>query len=125
MAESGLPSRYSQLLRGECEFGRLTSTAIPGTNMATVSPWKNFRRAFNPRVGICLSAASSRSVATVAGLTPFMTAVNDDCAATVGVSVWNSEPDAFPSRATGTGPDTLVVDPLPPKLARAAWLEAI
>ena len=32
--------------------------------MATTSPWKNLRRAFRPRVGTCLSAASSKSVAT-------------------------------------------------------------
>lgn len=38
---------------------------MPGINIATDNPWKNFLRAFNPRVGICLSAASSRSVATL------------------------------------------------------------
>jgi hypothetical protein len=42
--------------------------AIPGRNMATESAWKYFRRAFRLRVGTCLSAASSSSVA--AWLTP-------------------------------------------------------
>lgn len=46
----------------------LTSTATPGTNMATARTWKNFRRAFTLRVGTCLSAASRKSVATVAPL---------------------------------------------------------
>lgn len=32
--------------------------------MTTTSPWKNLRRAFNPKVGTCLSAASSKSAAT-------------------------------------------------------------
>ena len=37
---------------------------MPGTNITTAKRWKNFLRAFKPRVGILLSAASSRSVAT-------------------------------------------------------------
>jgi hypothetical protein len=50
---------------------KLTSSAMPGKNIATDNPWKNFRRAFNPSVGICLSAASSRSVATFETPDPF------------------------------------------------------
>lgn len=43
---------------------KLTSTATPGMNITTASAWKNLRRAFKPRVGTCLSAASNKSVAT-------------------------------------------------------------
>lgn len=39
--------------------------------MTTARPWKNLRRAFNPSVGTCLSAASSKSVATVDICVPF------------------------------------------------------
>ena len=45
-----------------------TSIAIPGKNIKTASAWKNFRLAFTLSVGTCLSAASSRSVATAAPL---------------------------------------------------------
>ena len=47
-----------------------TSTAIPGMNMTTASAWKNLRRAFTLSVGTCLSAASSRSVATFEKFAP-------------------------------------------------------
>ena len=46
----------------------LTSTATPGRNITTARAWKNLRLAFRLNVGTCLSAASSRSVATFAPL---------------------------------------------------------
>src|ERR1700742_4336680 len=52
------------MMEHECVKGGRTSIAMPGTNMITASPWKNLRRAFKPKVGTCLSAASRRSVAT-------------------------------------------------------------
>ena len=43
-----------------------TSTATPGRNITTASPWKNFLRALMLNVGTRLSAASSHSFATFA-----------------------------------------------------------
>jgi len=65
--------------------------------MTTASPWKNFLRAFTLSVGTCLSAASNKSVATCATLTPLgrfgrfgnvtPKAFAEDCAAGLGLSL--------------------------------------
>lgn len=73
----------------------LTSSAMPGTNIATANPWKNFRRALSPSVGICLSAASRRSVATFETFDPF---------GKVGIEILDRFGNVSPVAEDGLGP---------------------